>query len=164
MALYSFDTVWRLRAPLDVVWLAIVDSDAWPAWWQGVVRVEALAPGDERGVGARRRFVWRSQLPYTLSFEMETLRVEPMTLIEGRATGELEGTGTWRCEEDGGVTAVRYEWRVRTTRWWMNLLSPIARPLFAWNHDYVMRNGGEGLARLLSAKLLENRSGASPPG
>jgi hypothetical protein len=36
----------------------------------------------------------------------------------------------------------------------MNVLAPVARPLFAWNHDHVMRSGGEGLARLLGARLL----------
>jgi hypothetical protein len=31
----------------------------------------------------------------------------------------------------------------------MNALAPIARPVFEWNHDYVMHRGGEGLkARL----------------
>jgi hypothetical protein len=36
----------------------------------------------------------------------------------------------------------------------MNLLAPVARPVFAVNHDYVMRNGGEGLAKLLGCRLL----------
>jgi hypothetical protein len=36
----------------------------------------------------------------------------------------------------------------------MNLLSPIARPIFAVNHDYVMHNGGQGLAKLLGVPLL----------
>ena len=54
----------------------------------------------------------------------------------------------------GGVTAALYEWNVQTTRAWMNLLAPVARPIFAVNHDYVMRNGGQGLARLLGAPLL----------
>lgn len=36
----------------------------------------------------------------------------------------------------------------------MNLLAPVARPLFAWNHDVVMTWGGEGLARLLGAHLF----------
>jgi hypothetical protein len=31
----------------------------------------------------------------------------------------------------------------------MNLLAPIARPAFAWNHDYVMEHGREGLLKLL---------------
>jgi hypothetical protein len=36
----------------------------------------------------------------------------------------------------------------------MNLLAPLARPAFKGNHDYVMRNGGEGIAKLLGAKLI----------
>jgi hypothetical protein len=36
----------------------------------------------------------------------------------------------------------------------MNLLAPLARPVFAWNHDVVMRWGGEGLARLLGTRLV----------
>ena len=52
------------------------------------------------------------------------------------------------------MTAVTYEWNVRTTKAWMNLLAPVARPVFAYNHDVVMRWGGEGLARRLDCKLL----------
>jgi len=26
--------------------------------------------------------------------------------------------------------------------------------VFAWNHDHVMRGGGEGLARLLGVRML----------
>jgi hypothetical protein len=36
----------------------------------------------------------------------------------------------------------------------MNRLAPVARPLFAWNHDAVMRQGAEGLAHLLDAPLF----------
>ncbi len=39
---------------------------------------------------------------------------------------------------------------------WMNLFSPVAKPIFRANHDWVMHNGGEGLAKLLGAKLLVN--------
>ena len=156
MPLYHFETTWRLRAPLDAVWRAVVDSERWPEWWRGVERVELLQAGDERGIGARHRLTWRSKLPYTLSFDAEIVRVEPMSLIEGRATGELEGSGIWRFAEQDGVTTAHYTWRVRTTRWWMNLLAPTARPAFRWNHDYVMRNGATGLATLLGADLLSS--------
>ena len=136
------------------LWGAIIDSERWPQWWQGVERVERLRAGNEQGIGARHRLTWRSKLPYTLSFETELVQVEPMRLVEGRASGELEGTGVWRLEERDGTTTVRYTWRVRTTRWWMSLLASIARPAFRWNHDYVMRNGALGLARLLDAELV----------
>ena len=36
----------------------------------------------------------------------------------------------------------------------MNLLAPIARPAFEWNHDWVMGNGGDGIATLLGCRLL----------
>lgn len=75
-------------------------------------------------------------------------------LMEGEASGELEGTGRWRLWENPAGVCVTYEWNVGTTAPWMNLLASIAKPVFAWNHDYVMRNGGEGLARLVGAPLL----------
>ena len=59
---------------------------------------------------------------------MRLTRVEPLSLIEGEAVGELAGTGRWRLTHDAGVTRVRYDWNVRTTRPWMNLLAPVARP------------------------------------
>jgi len=159
MAQYRFVTVWRLRASLTEVWRAIVESERWPSWWKGVVRVEGLSRGDEAGLGDRRRYVWRSKLPYTLAFDMETTLVEPMKRLEGRASGELEGTGRWEFEEAQGVTTVRYTWDIKTTRPWMNLLAPLLRPAFAWNHDYVMKAGAEGLARLLNAELVESQEG-----
>jgi hypothetical protein len=36
----------------------------------------------------------------------------------------------------------------------MNRLAPIGRPAFAWNHDYVMRQGARGLAARLGADLI----------
>jgi hypothetical protein len=52
------------------------------------------------------------------------------------------------------VTHARFEWQIRTTPVWMNLLAVFARPLIKWNHDAVMRRGGEALARMLNARLV----------
>jgi hypothetical protein len=52
------------------------------------------------------------------------------------------------------MTTVRYEWRVRTTKRWMNLAAPLLAPLFAWNHDQVMCAGGRGLAEYLGARYV----------
>jgi hypothetical protein len=37
----------------------------------------------------------------------------------------------------------------------MRLLSPIARPIFAWNHRALMVEGGESLALRMGARMLE---------
>ena len=154
MVNYRFVTTWKLRAPIDAVWEALADAERWPEWWDGVVSVTPLKTGDADGVGAVSRYVWRSKLPYSLAFDVEVVRVEPPTLVEGRASGELEGSGIWRLSQDGDTTTAEYTWAVRTASRWMNLLAPIARPAFAWNHDYVMTRGAEGLARLLNAELV----------
>jgi hypothetical protein len=154
VAEYRFLTTWLLEAERERVWEAIYESERWPEWWRGVEEAEKLAEGDERGVGQRGRYVWKAKLPYRVNFEIVTTRVERPHLLEGDANGELAGVGRWRLFTEHGITAVIYEWNVSTTRSWMNLLAPIARPIFQSNHDYVMRNGGRGIARLLGARLL----------
>jgi uncharacterized protein YndB with AHSA1/START domain len=154
MASYSFLTTWILDAPRDAVWNAIYEIERWPDWWRGVRQVEKLESGNGNGgVGALYRHEWRSVIPYPVRFETRITRVELPHLIEADADGELAGTGRWRFFE-GRETAVTYEWNVRTTRSWMNLVGPVARPVFRWNHNAVMHHGGEGLADLLGARLL----------
>jgi Polyketide cyclase / dehydrase and lipid transport len=143
-----------VEAPRDDVFHAIWDSDRWPSWWRGVESVVTLEEGDDEGVGSLGRYVWKSRLPYRLGFDTRITRVERPHLMEGEATGELAGTGRWRIYEEDGLSAAVYEWNVHTTAPWMNVLAPLARPVFAWNHDVVMRWGAQGLARLLGARLV----------
>jgi uncharacterized protein YndB with AHSA1/START domain len=150
---YRFLTTWVLDAPRAAVWDAIYHPERWPEWWRGVESVRKLGEGDGDGVGSVYEHEWRSRLPYPVRFRVETTRVELPHLIEGAANGELAGTGRWRFFA-GRETAVTYEWNVRTTRRWMNVLAAAGRPVFAANHDWVMRRGGEGLAKLLGARLL----------
>jgi uncharacterized protein YndB with AHSA1/START domain len=154
LASYRFLTTWLLAAPREAVFEAIFDQESWPSWWRGVEEAEKVREGEASGVGTVSRLVWRSRLPYRIEFEVTTRRVERPHLMEGHAVGELTGTGRWRLWEERGVTAVTYEWNVATTRAWMNLVAPIARPVFEWNHDWVMSRGGEGIARLLRCELL----------
>jgi uncharacterized protein YndB with AHSA1/START domain len=137
-------TDWLLDAPIEPVWAAIRDVEAWPGWWSSVRRVDRL--------GAGHRFEWRTALPYSLAFEMEVTRIEPLALIEGHARGELRGTGRWTFADEAGRTRVRYEWSVAVTKPWMRRLAPVLRPIFAWNHGIVMERGRRGLTQLLAAR------------
>ncbi len=153
MAGYEFLTTWCVDAPIETVFEVIRDSAGYPRWWKGVQGVELLEPGDDIGLGELNHFTWRSVLPYSLGFDLRVTRVERPYVIEAHAAGELEGIGTWRLYEGQG-TAIVYDWRVRTTKAWMNIFGPVARPAFRWNHDLVMRQGGEGLAAELGVRLL----------
>ena len=153
MASYSFLTAWLLDSPREPVWEAVYDQARWPEWWRGVEKAELVRRGEDGDVGTVARMVWRSLLPYRVRFEVTMKRIEPH-LLEGEAVGDLTGVGRWRFFERDGHTAVLYEWNVVTTKAWMNLIAPLARPAFEWNHDWVMARGGEGIARLLGCNLL----------
>lgn len=154
MAEYAFVTAWRIAAPREAVFATLHDSERWPEWWHGLERVVKLEDGDADGRGSLGRYTWRSLLGYRLQFDMRITAVERPRRLEGEAVGELAGTGSWRLYEGEGETAVLFEWRVGTTRRWMNALAPVARPIFRWSHDWVMRQGARGLARRLGAELL----------
>jgi hypothetical protein len=74
------------------------------------------------------------------------------SILEGVAHGELNGTGRWSLREEEGVTHARYDWRVSTSRAWMNALAPVLAPMFRWNHGEVMTEGARGLARYLGVR------------
>lgn len=154
MAEYRFSTLWYLEAPVESVWDAIYHSRRWPNWWRGVEQVLDLEAGDDNGLGALQRYTWKSVLPYRLTFDMRVTRIEPLVCLEGRASGEVDGCGSWYFSREGTLTVVRYDWQVRTTKRWMNLLAPLAQLLFKWNHNAVMRAGGRDLARLLGTRLV----------
>lgn len=153
MARYSFTTHWRAKVPVERAWEAISHPLEWPGWWKGVVAVEEIEPGEESGIGALHRYTWKSALPYRLAFDMRVTKVEEPARLEGRASGELDGDGVWTFTPDGEWTDIIYHWDISTTRGWMNALAPLLRPAFEWNHDWVMRSGGRGLAALLGAEV-----------
>ena len=146
---YSFVTEWTFESPLENVWNEIRDVDRWPDWWKYVKSVELIKNGGPDEIGTVRRITWSTALPYTLSFDTELTHMDPFRRMEGIAHGELSGKGIWTFAQEGDKTHVRYDWEVRTTKQWMNLLAPIARPLFHWNHDKVMNAGYTGLKKRL---------------
>ena len=154
MAEYHLLTIWRIQAPLEAVYTAIHNSPFWPDWWPGVKKVEQVADGDADGVNSVLRYTWQGKLPYRMVFEVRATRIEPPAAIEGTVQGDVEGVGRWHFFRQGPVSIVRYEWHVRSTRWWMNLIAPFARSMFIRNHGIVMQHGAEGLARLLGSPLV----------
>ncbi|NCJ05420.1 polyketide cyclase [Synechococcales cyanobacterium C] len=154
MADYQFVTHWQIAAPIQTVWDAIQDTEAWPRWWPAIASVEPLEAGDPNGLGAVQRLIWKTPLSYTLTFETRIVQIQAPERMEAIACGDVEGKGVWQLSPLPEGTAVTYTWTVRTTRFWMNGLAAIARPLLEWNHNIIMRQGGQGLAAYLNTDLL----------
>ncbi|MEX2627809.1 MAG: SRPBCC family protein [Ilumatobacteraceae bacterium] len=159
MAWYDLTTRFHLDVVPAAVFTAMVDPRGFLAHWRRVGGVERLVAGDADGVGATYRGSVRAALPYTLTWDMTTVRTEPPDLIEWEARGDLEGHGLWRMRPAEGGTDVRFRWQVRTTPTWMNLLAPVAHPALRWSHDRAMRDGARALADHLGGSLSGFQTG-----
>lgn len=149
MAIYRFVTVWRLAAPQQAVWDALFDVAGYGTWWPAMVGFVDRKPG-VTGVGAHHEQVVRGPLPYNLRYETVVTRCEPPRELAYDAAGDLEGDGRMLVAPDGDQTVVTFHWNVRTRGFWMNVLSPLLKRLFAWNHNHVMSQGERGLTQFLS--------------
>lgn len=146
---YRFQTVWWTPAPIEKAWETLAHYAAWTSWWRGIRRVEVLRQGDESGAGTVLRQGWRSWLPYTLVFDLEMIRLDSKSLLEGRANGDLEGICKWTFIPVNGGTEIRFDVDVRPGRWWMDLPIPFVSRIVQANFETIMRWGRDGLERTL---------------
>lgn len=152
---YRFVTIWKIKAPIRNVWEMIYDHQAWPTWWKGVLKADTYKEGDQNDIGKIVDYSWRSILPYTLNFKMTSQKIQRPILIEGNASGELNGLGKWVLDEKDNITTATCYWNVNTNKKWMNAFSFILKPLFKWNHKVIMKWGAKGLAKKLNAALIK---------
>lgn len=154
MPAYVFRDEWHVAADPPTVWATVRQVERWPEWWPSVHGVTRVAPAEADAQGEVWRFVFRTRLPYRMAFDARVVQDEPLHGVRTTVTGRVEGMGRWEVAEVEGGAAVRFDWEVRPRLAWMRLLSPVARPLFVWNHAALMREGGEALATRLGTRLL----------
>ncbi|WP_210544777.1 SRPBCC family protein [Rhodoferax sp. PAMC 29310] len=154
---YHLLTIWRIQAPLATVYAAILDSLRWPDWWVGAQYVKQTVVSSGNGINNVRRYAWQGELPYAV-FDGCATRIERLVAIEGRAQGDLDGIGRWHFFQRGAHSELHYEWHVHSSRWWMNLMAPMVRPLLIRNHNLLMTQGSDGLARLLKVPPVDQRN------
>lgn len=142
---YDFHTVWWTPATVVQVWEIVAHYSAWKDWWRGIQKVEVVRQGEESGVGTVLRQGWRSWIPYTLVFDLEMIRLESKRLLEGRASGGLEGICKWTFTSVNDGTDIRFDVDVRPGRWWMNLPLLFVPYIVRANFETIMRWGREGL-------------------
>ncbi|UUL75702.1 hypothetical protein NG819_16210 [Pseudarthrobacter sp. Fe7] len=138
----------------------IADTDmSWPQWWPNCTfaapleRTEALSQAPEEILKATTAHLnFKAFLGYTLTITIHPTKVAAPRDIEFDAGGHLQGTGrvTLVPQEQGQATRMDIEWRVRPTQRWMNVLTPIAAPVFVAAHALMMRQGEKGLEQAVA--------------
>lgn len=155
---YVFRDEWKLPFSPELIWPHIVNATAYPDWWGAVYReVRPLNDLPPDQVGSTMAVRARGLLPYQIRFTGEVTRVEPPSRLGLVATGDLEGEGLWELEGARDGTTVTFHWNVIARKPVIRLLSPLLKPLFAWNHRWTMQIGEKALLARLWA-LSQSRS------
>lgn len=157
--LFNLSSTWHLPAAPEAVWAIIADVDmSWPDWWPHcsfaapLTRTEAKSSSQADVLTATIAYLnFKAALGYTLTITIHPTSVAAPSEIDFDAGGHLEGTGrvSLSPESQGQETRMDIEWRVRPTQRWMNLLTPVAAPIFTAAHALMMRQGQAGLVRAL---------------
>ncbi|MCQ2000929.1 SRPBCC family protein [Arthrobacter zhaoxinii] len=163
--LYILPSSWLLDATPEAVWETVASPEmSWPRWWPGCTLQDlATDPSADaadpvtRLLGTTVRLQFRASLGYRLSITVHPTSAARPRIIEFDAGGDLAGTGRIRlfpvASPAPGVpaqTRMDIDWRVRPTRRWMRVLTPVARPVFTAAHALLMRQGERGLRRELA--------------
>ena len=153
MTHYQFITTWYIDQPVEKIWDELIKFEDWPKWWKSIKKVRLEKPKNKKG-NFILHFTWKGILPYLLTFPITITDLEPMKRIEGTAKGDLEGIGICEITSTKKQTTITYIWDVTTKKKWMNLVAPIAKPVFAWNHNKIMEEGAKGLAKHLGVTVV----------
>ena len=149
MAVYSFVDEWRVPAPVDAVYDLLSCPREYPSWW-GDAFLEGEGDSGPAAPGKRARLVTRGLLPYRLRWELVCVEAQAPRLLVSRIQGDFVGEGIWTLTPVAGGTRAVLEWRVEVRKGLIRHLTPLLRPLFAWNHRWAMRRGEERIVALLA--------------
>ncbi len=165
-ARYHFRSDFTMTSSRDAVWATLLAVEEWPSWWRWLKRVDVVRKAtSEDGVGGVYRNHIGSPTGYGFQFQVETAEVDVLRRIDLTVSGELVGRIRYLLSDDpSGGTNVSFAQLVETPKWWMNLLAPIARPGFNWNHDKLMTDHGRGLAKASGGELVNSRNWTLKPG
>ena len=165
-ARYHFRSDFTLTSSRDAVWTALRAVDQWPTWWRWLKRIDVVRGAtSEHGVGAIHRNHISSPTGYSFRFQGETVDADHLRRIDLVLSGEIDGRVRYVLSDaPSGGTLVAYAQLVETPKWWMNLLAPLARPAFTWNHGRLMTDFGRGLAKASGGELTSVRNSTLKPG
>ncbi len=146
---YTFHEQWTVPVPPQAAWKLIANLETYPRWWKEFLSVTRL--NEVKGVGARFAVYVKSALPYHMRFTLESIRYDEPETSEVLVSGDLNGTMRWTLEPTGQGTRMIFEEEVYTGKPVLNVLAPVGRPAFAWNHRIMMKHGEQGLRNALAS-------------
>ena len=163
-ARYRIVSRWRVEARLQEVIEIFRDSESLADWWPAAfLKARTLAAGDENELGKRVWLHTKGWLPYTLELAFEITECSYPESFALVVCGDFEGGCRCRVAESPGSVELEFDWRVEVRKPLVRYTSWLLRPLFIWNHKWVMRKGRESLQLELERRRCGGGGVAAPP-
>jgi hypothetical protein len=150
--IFRFDEEWSIPgATPDEVYDVLCRGELLPEWWKGVyLEAVPFEPGSEPRIGNKLRAKARGFLPYRLNFVLEVTELIPGRVVGVKVVGDFDGRWRAMLSPRTGGTHLDLFWETTLKRPWMKALSPLLRPVFAWNHYWTTPRGEAGLRAYMS--------------
>lgn len=102
----------------------------------------------------------RATLPYDLVFRSrQAIRDREGGVLEANLEGDLDGFSRWTIRAEGSGTLAVFDEEVVATKRLLQVLAPVARPVFTANHELMMRHGQRGLRTYVAGVALGRERG-----
>ncbi|MBT2263872.1 SRPBCC family protein [Rhodococcus erythropolis] len=140
---FDFHSVWTLPASVDRAYDVLADAEKYSQWWPQIRRVRTI---DEHSGS----MAIRSAVPLTLLVFGRREVEDPIgRYLKVRLSGAMTGWSSWAVRSAGSGCTAEFRQQVAVSGA-LGLASKIAKPVFEWNHEAMMRGGHRGLTAYLS--------------
>ncbi len=155
---YEFLTQWAFNHPRATLYSLLSQPSEYPQWIRGVqISVAMLNAGNPDGTQREDLVSLRSFLPYTLTWKMKCVEADGKHRIVALIQGDLVGQGIWSIREiSKACSEVSFEWKVILTRPSLNRWGWVLRPLWVWNHHWVMQCWRKSLQKELERRVFSH--------
>lgn len=144
---YALESEWQMTGCIQEVYDIISDADGLADWWpSGFLSVDVTKRGDDVGLGKELQVVTKGWLPYTIRWSQLVTEIDPPNGFTIEVRGDFDGRGVWTLVQDGDAVIVRFDWRINADKPLLRYGSPVLKPIFTWNHRWIMARGRESLA------------------
>jgi hypothetical protein len=152
---YHLETEWQVEGTVREVYDVVSDDEHLTEWWPAAfLRCDLVAPGQPDGVGKTLRVVTKGWLPYTIDWHQRVTETREPYGLSIETWGDFAGRGVWTFAQHGPRVDAHFDWRIAADKPLLRYLSPLLKPLFAFNHRWAMARGEDGL----KLELLRRRA------
>ena len=139
---------WLLSGEVDEAIRIFHDMETMVDWWAAAfMRMEVVEPGGPESLGKVVRLHTKGLLPHTFQFLARVRAVDLKDAVAIEVRGDFRGSALVVAHKVGDLLELTFDWRIEVEHEWISKLAPFFRPIFAWNHRWVMRHGRDGFQR-----------------